>query len=230
MADKKNRDENALFVVEGIKTVKEVFSAGLNVYALLLTEKAETLIPPEFISTAERVETATEEIFSYASGEVSPQGALALVKKPEVKPYGKGNCLFLDGVGDPANVGAILRTAAASGFNDVFITNDSADPYGAKAVRASMSGVFRVNVITGERETLIKNLPSPVVVADMKGKPVSELKLDPPFCLCIGNEGRGVSELLKNRADLTVSIPMENGMESLNAAVSAGILMYQLKK
>lgn len=227
MSDKKNRDENSIFVVEGIKTVKEVLSSGLEIYALLMTEKAEKSLQSE---TPLKAEIVSEEIFSYVSGEVSPQGALALVKKPESRPYSKGNSVFLDGVADPSNVGAIIRSAAAAGFNDVFLTDDSADPYGAKAVRASMSGIFRVNVIVGERETLIKSLSSPVIVADMNGENVFGLKVDAPFCLCIGNEGRGVSDELKKRADITVSIPMENGMESLNAAVSAGILMYQLKR
>ena len=230
MDDKKNRDANSLFVVEGLKTVKEVYESGLLIKVLLYDEKAERLLTDGVIGSAEKSELVSFDVLRSVSKEVSPQGVLALVKKPTSKPYGKGNCIFLDGVADPGNVGAILRTAAAAGYNDVFITDDSADPYGEKAVRASMSGIFRVNVITGRREDLVKRLPSLLVVADMDGKNVAEVKIDQPFCLCVGNEGRGVSDLLKKIAGLTVSIPMQNGIESLNAAVSAGILMYQLKR
>ena len=171
-----------------------------------------------------------ESVFNSISDEVTPQGILALVKKPQTeieKP--KGKCLFLDGVADPANVGAIIRTAAASGYNEIYTFN-CADPFSPKAVRSSMSGIFKVKIYSGEREELLDKIDFPIVVADMGGKNVFSASLPQDFCLVIGNEGRGVSQTLKDRANYTVSIPMENDMESLNASVSAGILMYLLGK
>jgi TrmH family RNA methyltransferase len=139
------------------------------------------------------------------------------------------SCILLDGVADPVNVGAILRTAVAAGYKQVYMTSDCADPYSPKAVRCSMSGVFRAQIMRGELDELLKVINVPIVVADMNGENVFEKQIKDKFCLVIGNEGRGVSVTLKERADITVSIPMENGMESLNAGVSAGILMYNLK-
>jgi tRNA G18 (ribose-2'-O)-methylase SpoU len=92
-----------------------------------------------------------------------------------------------------------------------------------------MSGVFRAQIMRGELDELLKVINVPILVADMNGENVFEKQIKDKFCLVIGNEGRGVSVTLKERADITVSIPMENGMESLNAGVSAGILMYNLK-
>ena len=227
LSDKKFRDRLGVFVVEGVKPVKEAIALGLNVKDIVFTEKGEIALGK--IKSDIKSQTVTEEIFSYISEEVTPQGVLAVVFKPEneLRPP-KGNALLLDGVSDPANVGAIIRTAAAAGYNDIYMTDDSADPYSQKAVRASMSGVFRVRVMRGERETLFDSIDLPFWIADMDGQNVFEVKPDGNFCLVIGNEGRGVSKLAVERADFTVSIPMENGVESLNAAVSAGILMYNL--
>jgi TrmH family RNA methyltransferase len=95
-----------------------------------------------------------------------------------------------------------------------------------------MGGLFKVNLIFGKREELLSLITMPIIVADMKGENAFKFgnNFKDNFCLVIGNEANGVSELLKNSATYTVSIPMQNGMESLNAGVAAGILMYQLKK
>ena len=226
LSDKKFRDREGLYVVEGIKMVREAFENNQCVSHLLVTptcyEKTKDFLAEKEVSLVE------ESVFSSISGEVTPQGIMALVKKP-VREIEKAKecCLFLDGVSDPANVGAIIRTAAASNYTKIYAYN-SADPYSPKAVRASMSGIFKVKVYFGEREELLDKINMPIVVADMNGEDAFSVKLPSPFCLVIGNEGRGVSQTLKDKANYTVKIPMKNGMESLNASVSAGILMYAL--
>ena len=226
LADKKFRDILNLYVVENVKTVKEVLALNLNIKAVVCTEKALAF----FENLPKNCELVSDEIFKYISSEVSPQGVLAVVEKPQmVLSSPQNSCLILDGVADPANVGAILRTAVASGYSEVYMTNECADAYSPKAVRSSMSGVFRANIMRGELEEILSVMNFPIVVADMGGENVFSTKIDKKFCLVIGNEGRGVSSLLKQKADKIVSIPMQNGMESLNASVSAGILMYNLK-
>ena len=93
-----------------------------------------------------------------------------------------------------------------------------------------MSGIFKVSTYQGEREELLPKINLPIIIADMNGKNVFESKFPSEFCLVIGNEARGVSKELIKNAQYVVKIPMENGMESLNASVSAGILMYALSK
>ena len=230
LSDKKNRDALSLYVAEGVKTVEDAIEKSQRIETLICSEKRYPLLPQKFFTAAAKTEVFSNELFEYVSGETTPQGVIALITKPAPALPKNSYSVFLDGVSDPANVGAIIRTAAAAGYNDVFITSDCADAFGPKAVRASMGGIFRVNVITGEREKLLDKVFVPLVVADMGGENVFLTDIPSPICLAIGNEGNGVSERVKSRANKTVAIPMGNGMESLNAAVSAGILMYNLKK
>lgn len=227
LSDKKFRDKLNLYLVEGIKPVKEALDLNLSVFAIIGTEKGLSQIDANGV----RVECVSEEVFRSISAEVTPQGVIAVIKKPEnllKKPC--SSCILLDGVSDPSNVGAIIRTAAASGYKTVFMTEECADPFSPKAVRSSMSGVFRVNIARAKLEEILSVVDLPIYVADMQGENVFTHTPKSDFCLVIGNEGHGVSKVLKDKADFTVSIPMQNGVESLNAAVSAGLLMYNLKK
>ncbi len=225
LQDKKHRDNLGLYVVEGIKLVKEAIFLGEGIECVFCTEKwAEQLQ-----ALTPNVEIVTEQVFKSMSYEVSPEGVLLVAKKPQHKLKNpEGLSLLLDGVSDPSNVGAIVRTAAACGYNEIYAVN-CGDAYSAKAVRASMGGIFKVKTYACSLEQALEYVNCPLVVADMNGENMSELKINEKFCLVIGNEAHGVSKTLKNMAKYTVSIPMENGMESLNAAVSAGILMYALK-
>ena len=226
LSDKKFRDRLNLFVVEGVKPVNEAIALKLPVRTVIYTEKAEACLSLEGV----RAELVSDEVFKSVSEESTPQGALAVVEKPDLKVESiLERCILLDGVADPANVGAIIRTAAASGYNYVYLTPDCADCYSQKAVRSSMSGVFRVKIMRGEREELLEKISLPLVVADMDGEDVFNKKQLGEICLVIGNEGHGVSNIVREKSKHTVKIPMENGVESLNAAVSAGILMYALK-
>lgn len=226
LSNKKARDEYGLYVVEGVKSTKEAFKMGQNVKTVVCTEKGLTLLG----EVNAEVILVSESVFLSVTDEKSPQGVIAVIEK-KVTPLRAPNsrCLFLDGVGDPNNVGAIIRTAAACGYNDVYVAKPSADPFGPKTARVSMSGLFAVNIFEGEREELLSVIDVPIYVADMDGENVFSIKADEKFCLAIGNEGHGLTSELKQKATKTISIPMQNGIESLNAGVSAGILMYQLK-
>lgn len=224
LADKKFRDELNLYIAEGVKMVSEAIFSGQTVKAVVGTAKGLSQVAVADLKTEE----VSEDVFKSISGEVSPQGVLAVIEKPSEKPYVHGSCVFLDGVKDPANVGAVIRTAAASGYDTVYLC-ETADPYGPKAVRASMSGIYKVNAVNVTREEFAKSNKLPVVIADMNGENVFDIRLSGDVCIVIGSEGKGVSDFMRGLADKTVSIPMENGMESLNASVSAGILMYALK-
>lgn len=233
LENKKFRDESGLFVVEGLKSVADAFTMGERFEKVFVTEKGKTLLGGLVPHIFERVEfeILSDDVFKSVSGEVSPQGILATVYKKVYKPtFPCGSCLFLDEVADPSNVGAIIRTAAASGFCELYLAGNTADAFSPKSVRASMGGIFRVKVYVGEREELLKYINVPIVVADMNGENVFSAKFPQRVCLVIGNEARGVSATLRERAEVTLAIPMQNGMESLNASVSAGILMYALKK
>ena len=228
LKDKKYRDEYGLFLIEGVKMVKEAILSGVQIQKILATEKGGEQL---FVALGNKVEVelVSEIVFDCLTDEVSPQGVLAVAVKPNLPLSApNGASLFLDGVSDPGNVGAIIRTAAASGYKDIYLAN-SADAYSPKSVRASMSGIYKVNVYSGDKDQLLKVINQPIVIADMNGCSVFDCKPMQNFCLVIGNEAHGVSKELRDLAQVTVSIPMQNDMESLNASVSAGILMYALK-
>jgi len=226
LADKKFRDGYNLYVAEGVKLVKEALASNHEVQTIIGTEKGLSQI---FAGNV-RVETVSEEVFSSVSTEKTPQGVIAIIKKPDntVTPP-KGRSVMLDEVSDPANVGAIIRTAAACGVEDVYLLGTCADAYSPKSIRASSGGIFRVRTHVIGYSDVEKVINQPIYAADMGGTNVYDFKAEKEHCLVIGNEGNGISEFIKKKADSFVSIPMENGMESLNAAVSAGILIYLLK-
>jgi TrmH family RNA methyltransferase len=134
----------------------------------------------------------------------------------------------LDNLQDPGNLGTIIRTANAAGIEDIYLIN-CVDPYSPKCVRASMSGIFFVNIYEGEKKEVLNAVSSvPLICADMNGENIFSFTPPEKFCLCIGNEGGGISEEVKRAAAYTIRIPMRTTCESLNAAVSAGIAMYEL--
>ena len=226
LQSKKFRDNLSRYVVEGVKMVNEAFTLGQKVLTIISTEKClEHLNVGDF-----KIELVSQEVYDSISDEKSPQGVLAVIEKPSNSVHSPtSSCLLLDGVADPGNMGTIIRTMACAGYKDLYITSTCADPFSPKAVRSSMSGIYHVSVHQADTETLLKAINLPLVVADMNGKDVFKDKPKGDFCLVIGNEAHGVSETVEKQAVHTVKIPMEKGMESLNAAVSAGILMYALK-
>ncbi len=228
LKEKKGRREHSLFLVEGRKMVAECKKSALEIERVFVSERYDGEIPfPESL-----IARVSDDVFRFLSDEKTPQGILCRVRIPSGKitpPAGK--CIFLDGVADPGNVGTILRTANAAGYEKVYLTSECADPYSPKCVRSSMSGLFFTEICRGEREEILEILKgTPVVVADMGGENAFTFTAPKSYTLVIGNEANGVSQEAKNAATHTVKIPMRSTQESLNAAVSAGIIMYLLGK
>lgn len=223
LKEKKGRRERGAFLVEGAKMVREAAACGMNILRVVIREDydGETFLPPAAV--------LGKDAFNAVSDEKTPQGIIAEVAIPvrELRPP-EGRCLLLDGLQDPSNVGAIVRTAVAAGYEEVYLC-ECADPFSPKSVRASMSGVFFARIMQGTREELLSVINVPVLAADMDGQNVFAFASPEKFCLAVGSEGRGLSQAVRQRAEYTVRIPMDARTESLNAAVSAGILMYALR-
>ena len=163
----------------------------------------------------------------------TPQGVIAVCDYPHAAlPADPGDYLLaLDGVQDPGNVGTLIRTVDAAGFSRVLIDDKTADPYGPKALRASMGGVFRVPV------TLCPSLPDAlsglkaqgfeIVAGDLRGAPFfSRPTAREKICIVVGSEGNGVSPAVMAAATLRLKLPIPGGAESLNAAVAGSIMIY----
>ncbi len=228
LKEKKGRKEQGLFLVEGRKMALECKRSALEIERVFVSQSYEGELPFE----EELIVRVSEEILRHLSDEKTPQGIICRVRIPQNSLSSpRGKCLLLDGVADPGNMGAILRAANAAGYDKVYLTSDCVDPYSPKSVRASMSGIFFAEICRGERSDILSVLESfPIVVADMGG--VNLFRFTPPkaFALVIGNEGNGVSAEVRQAATHTVRIPMRETQESLNAALSAGIMMYELSR
>lgn len=221
-SDRKYRKEAGLFVVEGIKPVTECVSSGCKIDKIICREDLADKFP--------QAVTVSEIVFAAISGEKTPQGVLALIRIPETKPVApEKSCLLLDRLQDPGNLGTIIRTANAAGYSELYLINCT-DAYSPKAVRASMSGIFFVKIYECTQEEAFEKLADvPLICADMDGENIFTFNPPEKYCLCIGNEGGGISEEVMAKSQYKVKIPMRKTCESLNAAVSAGIAMYQLK-
>lgn len=225
LREKKFRREAGEYVAEGIKSVREAAASGAHIRLLVRAER----VPAQDIA-ADGELVVSDGVFEKLSEEVSPQGVLAVIEAPDCTPAPpRSLALLLDGVSDPGNMGTVLRTADAAGYTDVYLRGCT-DPFAPKSVRASMGGIFRVRLHIGGDEALRAALAGvPLVCADMGGE--NAFRFTPParFCLVVGNEANGVTEEVRAACAHTVRVPMRPVCESLNAGVSAGILMYLLR-
>ena len=227
LKDKKARKQQGMFLVEGRKMAAECQNSNFEIDRVFVSESYEGDIPVG----AETVRVS-DDVFRFLSDEKTPQGILCRVKIPTpALTAPKGKCLLLDGVADPGNVGTIIRTANAAGYEEIYLTEECADPYSPKSVRASMSGVFFTKIYRASRLEILSVLAAtPVIVADMGGSNVFSFCPPQRFALAIGNEANGISDEVARAAAHTVKIPMQATQESLNAAISAGIIMYVLNR
>lgn len=228
--EKKYRFQDGVFVTEGVKTVNEAILNGQDVTIIAATEA----VMPKIAACTAQVITVSDEVFKYISDETTPQGALAvIVRRTSAVKKPTGSALILDGIKDPGNMGTIIRTAAALNYKDLYLIG-CVDPYSPKCVRASMSGIYFVNIYETDLETAlaaVKSANLKVVALDMAGK---DLKGCNPqkngVCIIVGSEANGLSPAARKGADEILSIKMEAQSESLNAAVALSIAMYSLKK
>lgn len=227
LKDKKGRKEQSAYLVEGIKMVKEAIACGADIKQIIGTCK---VLEENGIPEGGKVICADEKVMKYVCDSVTPQGIAAVIGISEGKLMPPSDdCIILDGIQDPGNMGTIVRTAAAVGIKDIY-TITSADAFSPKAVRSSMSGIYFVNIHSIKYEDLHALFKDKrIIVADMGGENIFSFKNSENFALVIGNEANGVSDYIKGIASCSVSIPMSKNVESLNAGVSCAIALYQLK-
>lgn len=227
LKDKSVRRAKGLFLAEGYNLIKD-----LDIPARMLLVTQESYL--EGIKTPPiECYLVSEEHLSKISGTVTPQGVVGVYDIPDlsIKPP-RSRCLVMDGVTDPGNMGTLIRTAVATGYRDIYLI-DTTDAYAGKAVRASMGGIFGVNIHEGTAQEVISCLHSAghdIAILDMAGKNIFDYKCDGDnIALVVGSEAHGISEIFRKHADISLSLPMDKGMESLNASVAGGISMYMLR-
>ncbi len=224
---RKAREEAGRFVTDGVKLLPEAARWGDWLDTVILTEPLLDKIP-EGVRTV----YVTREIMAYLSPMESPQGAILVCKMPPKERFtAKRGMLLLDGLQDPGNVGTILRTADALGA-PVALLENCADLYSHKTVRASMGAVFRTKIpVTTWQEAYraCRDAGIPVAATALSNR-ATDIRLASPenMAVVIGSEGQGIRQEILAQADAELIIPMQPKCESLNAAVAAAIVMWQM--
>ena len=234
MSSAKERRRNGVFVVEGLRIVKEVPKELMKELYVSESMAASGQLSETELSKAEIV---TDEVFRVLSDTVTPQGILAVVQMPghsfDLSSYKeRARLLLLDDVQDPGNLGTILRTAEAAGVDLVILSEGCADLFNPKVIRSTMGSIFRVPFLTEDLVSAIAKLKEAGITvygAALEGAvDFRSLSFPEKTAIVIGNEGNGISPAVLNAVNERVRIPMAGKVESLNAAVSAAVLLYHM--
>ena len=229
ISSRKAREEAGLFVSDGTKLLSEAVRWYPGLDTVILSEGVQAEVP----DSVRRIRVP-EDVMASISPMETPQGALFLCRLPEKKEFvPKPGMLLLDGIQDPGNLGTILRTADALDI-PVALLEGCADPFSHKVVRASMGAVFRVQpMLTTWEEAKEKcrqaAIPIGVTALSERAKDLRQADLS-AMAVVIGSEGRGVRQEILDSADAELIIPMNPHCESLNAAVAATIVLWQMKQ
>lgn len=238
MRKSKLRKEQGVFLVEGIRMVKEAPAnqiRELYVSESFLKRKENRAFLEE--QAFENIEAVSDEVFSKMSDTVTPQGILCILSRMEhnlesILSGGEGAYLVLEDIQDPGNLGTMLRTGEGAEVSGVILSRDCVDIYNPKVIRSTMGSIYRVPFCC------VDDLPATLrfmnkrniatYAAHLEGtKYYDECNFTGEAAFLIGNEGNGLSEEIANLASNKIKIPMGGQVESLNAAVSASILLYE---
>ena len=227
LTSKKERENAGLFVADGTKLLEEAVRYYPGLQTVILSDGVHADVP-------EHVEVirVPEEVMAYISPMETPQGALFLCRLPEPAEFvPQAGMLLLDGIQDPGNLGTILRTADALNV-PVVLLEGCADPYSHKVVRASMGAVLRVQPVQAiweqvKTQCADSKIPVAVTALSNRAQDIRNAQLS-NMAVVIGSEGRGVRQEILAQADAELIIPMNAHCESLNAAVAATIVMWEM--
>ena len=232
----KPRAAQGVFVTEGMKMVREMPPGWL--YQAYVSESFEKGRFWQEVRQACSPVVVSDHVFAAMSDTCAPQGILALVRQPSLsleQLTGSSSCpffLLLENLQDPGNLGTILRTAEAAGCSGVIMSRDTVDIYNPKVIRSTMGAIYRVPFFYpedfGETVRMLKTKGFSIFAAHLKGSvPFDQPDYTGPCACMIGNEGNGLTEAAASLADCRIRIPMEGQAESLNAAVSAALILYE---
>ncbi len=230
----RQRREGGVFVVEGVRLVEEALTAGWQAQWVLYTAGLSTrgeAVVQAYSARGVPVEEVSTGVMEAASDTQTPQGLLAVLEARLLPfPDRLGFVLVVDGVRDPGNLGTLLRTAAAAGVQAVLLPPGNADAWSPKVLRAAMGAHFHLPLRSLDWDALRDVLYGlPVYLADAGGgMAYTQVDLCQPLALLIGGEAAGAGQEGKALANIRLHIPMPGRMESLNAAVAAAVLMFEV--
>ncbi len=227
-----------MFVLEGLRICDDAMQNKIRFDKLIVSQTAFSKYNSEIFNFAKNSEECFEisdSLFKKISDTTSPQGILALAKKPQQTPVidKNGRYIALENINDPSNLGAISRTAEALGVSGIILSNNGCDPFSPKSLRASMGTLLRLPlIITDNFSATLKNsgLTLYACVVENTAKSITEVSFCSGSAVLIGNEANGLTNSAKEICDLLVTIPMKGSAESLNAAAAAAISIWEMMK
>lgn len=221
---KKYRDLNEEFLIEGEHLVNEALKVNIVKYVIL---EEDTLF-----ETDKKVIRVSKNVLRYITSLDTPQPILAVCSKPNLNKIGS-RIIILDNIQDPGNLGTIIRSCVAFNIDTLILSEDSVDLYNPKVLRATQGMIFHLNIMTTNIVKLIKRLKEDnysVVGTDVvNGISIDEFENRDKFAIIMGNEGKGISDNVKQLIDKNIYIPISRDCESLNVGVAASIIMYELR-
>lgn len=229
LKDRKFREITNTFLIEGSVMLFDAIKASLKIkHVFVLNNNIELIEKLTGYENQFEVFLVSEQVLKHISDTVNPKELIAVLEKKDSEFQLSDKSLILDNIQDPGNMGTIIRTCACLGIKNIFAIN-CVDAFNPKCVRSTKSGIFYVNIIQTNYDEVIKLCKSnqiEIIAADFGGENLFKFEVPQKFTLVIGNEANGVNETLRLVADKVVTIPMKAEMESLNAGVSASVILY----
>ena len=235
----KTRWNEGKYVIEGRKLCMDALLSGAKISCILFSDqvlrKEKKFLKDLFVCKCRKI-CISDEIATFLSDTKTSQGIFCVVDMQDkvVSCQDIKKEILLECIQDPANLGAVLRSAEAFGFERIYLTCDCVDVYNPKVLRASMGAVFRVKFVMVDdigdfiRAMHREGLKVYASVPDEKAKNIQALDMSASMCVMVGNEGNGLSQVALDMCDEKVTIPMRGRAESLNASVAASIIMWKL--
>ncbi len=238
LSQKKYREQYGKFTVENITIIYDALKSKHDFLSLFITEDFKNKHPEQYEylksnSKSTNIYLINETINKHYSQLKTPSGISAIYK---IKPFPISfdePIIYLNAINDPGNLGTIMRTMLAFGFNNLIIDEKCADIYNAKVVSAARDTIFKINIFHDEdRSWLIKNKKSlPIYVSNVQqGKNINTFQPASKFCLVLGSESHGVNQELIDMANENIKIDISKNIESLNVAIASAIFLYKFKK
>ena len=237
LKDKKFRDKEKKFIVEGIKMVEEAIIENAKISEIVVCEECikSGIINKDLLYEIDKnCIYVSERVFKTITDVNNPQGILAVIEKKNEEAkisFDEDIIIVLDGIQDPGNLGTILRTLDSINLKQIILSEKTTDPYSPKVVRSTMGAIYRVNIIRSENivDTLknMKKHKFEIVATSLQtNESIYDLNYKNKV-IVIGNEANGVSQEILELASKKVKIPMLGKTESLNVAVATGVILYE---
>lgn len=227
LKDKKTRDGQRVFVVEGSKMIRELLSSGWDIEQIVGVEESLGQLPELERHPLFRIVSVND--LARVSQLKTPNMVLAVVKqKMRSADVGNGLHLVLDGIQNPGNLGTIIRIADWFGIRSIVASSDTSDMYNPKVVQSTMGSIFRVNISYADLDVFFEKNTLPVYGALLSGLDIHAIGKVLNGIIVIGNESRGIRPSIQSRIGFPITIPRIGKAESLNAAVATGIILSHL--